>query len=295
MKQTRLLRTTSLILGLSVLFASCTSETLGPVPSTTLPDSAFLVTHASATLTGVPPEWISTAKKTLTIAYGHTSHGSQLTTGMTGLAAFRGSLYAWNGSGADSALRLRDMPFAGASDLGNPDRSAWATATRTYLGSHPEVNVVLWSWCGQVSTASQGDIELYLALMSSLERDFPAVKFVYMTGHLDGTGPDGNLHQRNEQIRKYCRENGKVLYDFADIESHDPDGNEFLSRMANDNCDYDANGDGSRESNWATLWQNAHPGMWYNCSAAHSQPLNGNLKAYAAWNLWARLAGWPGR
>jgi hypothetical protein len=28
--------------------------------------------------------------------------------------------------------------------------------------------------------------------------------------------------------------------------------------------------------------------------AAHSQPLNGNLKAYSAWWLWARLAGWPG-
>ena len=31
---------------------------------------------------------------------------------------------------------------------------------------------------------------------------------------------------------------------------------------------------------------------WYSCSSAHSQPLNANRKAYAAWWLWARLAGW---
>jgi hypothetical protein len=31
---------------------------------------------------------------------------------------------------------------------------------------------------------------------------------------------------------------------------------------------------------------------WYECSAAHSQALNGNRKAYAAWWLWASLAGW---
>ena len=31
---------------------------------------------------------------------------------------------------------------------------------------------------------------------------------------------------------------------------------------------------------------------WYKCSSAHSQPLNANLKAYAAWWLWARLVGW---
>ena len=62
----------------------------------------------------------------------------------------------------------------------------------TYLRAHPEVNVVMWSWCGQVSTASPGDIDTYLGLMAGLETEFPAVRFVYMTGHLDGTGPRGH-------------------------------------------------------------------------------------------------------
>ncbi len=61
-----------------------------------------------------------------------------------------------------------------------------------------------------------------------------------------------------------------------------------------DDCSY--NLDGGGRGNWATEWQNSHTeGVdWYTCSAAHSQPLNGNRKAYAAWWLWCRLAGWEG-
>jgi hypothetical protein len=115
-----------------------------------------------------------------------------------------------------------------------------------------------------------------------------------MTGHLDGTGTNGNLNIRNEQIRNYCLTNGKILFDFNDIESYDPDGNYYLDKDANDNCDYDSDGNGSLDKNWAIDWQNSHTINvdWYDCSPAHSQALNGNLKAYAAWWLWAKLAGW---
>jgi hypothetical protein len=130
--------------------------------------------------------------------------------------------------------------------------------------------------------------------MSGLEEDYPDVTFVYMTGHLDGTGVTGNLHIRNEQIRNHCITREKYLYDFADIESYDPDGNYYLDKNANDGCYYDSDRDGSLDANWAIDWQSSHAeGVdWYQCSSAHSQPLNANLKAYAAWHLWARIAGW---
>ena len=257
-------------------------------------DNSIIVDHRSVNLSLVPREWVEKAKSTLHIAYGHTSHGSQLTTGMKGLADFKGSLYFFNSGGRNGALDLRDRPFAGARDLGNPNRYAWETAARNYADSNPNINVVIWSWCGQVSNASESDIDNYLKLMSGLERDYPNVKFVYMTGHLDGTGLKGNLHRRNEQIRDYSKKNGKILYDFADIETYDPNGTYFGDRIPNDRCDYDTDNNGSRDGNWAREWQNAHPAKWYKCSSAHSEPLNANLKAYAAWWLWARIAGWSG-
>ena len=257
---------------------------------------SIIANHTKAKLTIISDEWIDSAKAKLHIAYGHTSHGSQLITGMDGLENWLGSKYAFNEGGLNGALDIDDYAFSGASDLGNPDFTAWEVATRNYLNdlNNSDVNVVIWSWCGQVSTATEENINTYLNLMSGLENDYPNVKFVYMTGHLDGTGVDGNLNQRNEQIRNYCTTNGKILYDFNDIESYDPDGNYYLDKYANDNCDYDSDGNGSLDKNWAIDWQNSHTLNvdWYECTAAHSQPLNGNLKAYAAWWLWANLAGW---
>lgn len=283
---------------------------LGPIAAglglfTLAPAQAILVDHTCASLDGVPASAIQRARETLHIAYGHTSHGSQLVTGMSDLVAFMNAkasdafpdnAFTFNSGGTGGALDLRDTPFSGASDLGAPDRTAWAAATRTYLAAHPEINVVIWSWCGQVD-GTAAEITTYLNLMSGLERDYPRVRFVYMTGHLNGTGAAGNVNVRNDQIRTYCRANGKALYDFADIESYDPDGRvNYMELFANDNCDYDSDGNGSLDRNWATAWQAAHTRNvdWYSCSAAHSQPLNGNRKAYAAWQLWARLAGWGG-
>ena len=259
--------------------------------------SAVIVNHTSISSDRIPSTWIDQAKQKLHIAYGHTSHGSQISTGMAGSLPWqeRTTPSALAGGGA---LDLRDYygDFGGlgvASDLGNPNRTAWESATRTYLAQNPAINVIIWSWCGQVD-GTQAEIQQYLDLMNGLEHDFPNVKFVYMTGHTDGAALTGNVPTRNKQIRDYCNANNKILYDFADIESYDPDGTYFGDKLVNDACDYDSNGDGIRDRNWAIDWQNAHPGEWYNCESAHSQPLNANMKAYAAWWLWARLAGWDG-
>ena len=258
--------------------------------------SPLIIDHSCTKLDQIPTEWINTAKANLHIAYGHTSHGSQITTGMTGLVSFKGSMFEWNNGGTNGALDLHDSGIAGANDLGNPNRTTWADATRNYLNDpqYSDVNVIIWSWCGQVSSATEEDINTYLNLMSGLETEFPLVSFVYMTGHLDGNGLTGNLHIRNNQIRDYCIANNKVLYDFADIEIWDPDFTYFGDKIPNDNCDYDSDGDLVRDANWAIEWQNSHiEGVdWYDCSSAHSQPLNANQKAYAAWWLWSCLAGW---
>jgi hypothetical protein len=294
-----------------VFFTSLLILILYSTGTAALAADATVVDHRCTDITQIPQAAIEQAKANLHIAYGHTSHGSQLTTGMTGLIEFANGgglglslptdIFAWNNGGIDGALDLEEGDGYGSGwmdhDCGYYPN--WVNETREYLNdpSHSDVNVIIWSWCGQASGYTEQEmIERYLAPMTQLEQDYPDVTFVYMTGHADGSGESGNLHLRNQQIREYCIANDKVLYDFYDIELYDPDGNYYGDKRVNDACEYDSDGNGSRDANWASEWQNAHDeGVdWYSCGAAHTQPLNANRKAYAAWWLWARLGGWTG-
>lgn len=279
----------AIILIINVILLSSVSSTNGYNLS-----SPIIAGHSIANmvrLDEIPNSAIITAKNTLHIAYQHTSHGSQITDGMNALPAFKEGkggttdLYDYNSS------FLHDGAMSSVPDVGYP---GWDNATRDYLDNpaNSDCNVIMWSWCGQASSQTeQSMIDHYLDPMNQLELEYPNVMFVYMTGHTDGTGLDGNLHLRNEQIRDFCISNNKILFDFADIESYDPDGNYYGDKNVNDNCDWN---NGTHSGNWALDWQATHTeGVeWFSCNCAHSQALNGNMKSYAIWWLWAKLAGW---
>ena len=53
---------------------------------------AVIIDHRHTDISLIPQTAIEQAKTDLHIAYGHTSHGSQLTTGMTGLVGFMNDL-----------------------------------------------------------------------------------------------------------------------------------------------------------------------------------------------------------
>ena len=259
----------------------------------------IIVDHTCTDISQIPAYWLEQAKQ-LTFHYAHTSHGSQINSGILNLES-QDSTYS---------VAIRTSTTAGLPPVEDPP------ALRMYDGNPPETYInpddywdgesgrnrtravadtgdygfSMWSWCGQVSGASPSYIQNYLATLNQFENEYSGMRFIYMTGHLDGTRAGGNLHIRNEQIRNYCIANNKVLFDFADIERYDPDSIDYLDLGANDNCDYSG-------GNWADEWcaDNPSSDLCASCSCAHSKALNCNRKARAFWWMMARLAGWnPG-
>jgi len=200
------------------------------------------------------------------IYYVHTSHGSQIVTGIS---------LVFNEDDTYDPPEIHEP----GDDLGHNGDTSWVPATRVYLETHPECNMAMFSWCGGVSDNTEEGIDIYLNKMAELETDYPAVIFIYMTGHLDGGGPDENLYIRNNQIRAYCATNEKILFDFADIESYDPDGVWYPDET--DAC------------NWCADWCAVHAEFGCTCGGcAHSHCFNCYLKGKAWWWMMARISGW---
>lgn len=249
----------------------------------------IIANHQSTNLQEIPSEWIQNAKTDFKIWYGHTSHGSQITTGMQTLENHIGEPYTFDYSGSSGSLSYQEEE---SYDLGHNGDLSWYYLTINKLNNpNNDRNVVMWSWCGGVSDNTPEGIDIYLNAMNLLEQSYPDVKFIYMTGHLD-IWADANLKAGNQQIREYCIENNKILFDFADIESYNPNGTYF--EYATDNCDYYQGPGWGYLGNWADEWCLANPGsdLCWSCSCAHSKALNCNLKGRAFWWLLAKMAGW---
>jgi hypothetical protein len=241
--------------------------------------AAIIIDHNCTGLSLIPDTWVDQVK-TKKLHYAHTSYGEQLTTGLerleTGnskysvviehnsLPAESGAFCIFDGQSSETYI---EPPLYWDSASGRAD-------TNSVLNNNSSISVSLWTWCQELEWYESSDAQRYLTAMALLEAANPGVTFIYATGNAQATDWDGyNRYLRNQQIRDYCNANGKVLFDFADLD-----------------CWY--NGDQATYQYEGTTVPVEHSGYAGEEEAGHTTYLNCEQKGKAVWWMMARVAGW---
>jgi hypothetical protein len=229
----------------------------------------------------IPQTWLDQARS-LDTFFAHMSVGDNILDGMADLQAQNPTRYtiAVYSGGADWFVSNSGI-------LHRPLGSNYQPLTKigtfdNYIrnGGYHIANVAMMKFCpgdlrpDYVTITGQEIWDAYRPMMAALEQDYPNVTFVWWTFPLSSVTAGGGLGNDeravfNAAVRGYCAANGCVLFDIADIQSHDPSGNPVV----------DSNG-------YEAMWDG------YTSDGGHLNETGRQRVANAMWHLLARIAGW---
>ena len=128
----------------------------------------------------------------------------------------------------------------------------------------------------------------------AFEDEHPDTTFIYWTTSLARSIGTPASETFNEQMRQYAIDNGKVLFDVADILSHDPDGNPCYDNR--DGVPYEAPGQSENYPDDGVQIPAICQHYTTEANGGHLGRVSTgrNRVAQAFWVLMARIAGWDG-
>jgi hypothetical protein len=272
-------RATFLIMGVTFIVLVSMVWSMSSILATgeTTDIAAILVNHTMVDPAQIPQIWLDAAREQDTF-FAHRSVGNNILEGLADWQSQNPGRYTidmalaepeWfiaNGGILHQLLGTNTEPQTKIDGFNMFIRGGYHTADAAMMkfcpsdvipfGTMPAVNIWL----------------RYRDMMAALEQDYPHTLFVWWTMPLSTASDDrGNDEKEifNELMRSYCDTDGCVLFDIADIESHDPDDNSVVSPAG-----YEAMWDG------------------YSDDGGHLN-MTGRLRVAAAyWWLLARTAGW---
>jgi hypothetical protein len=200
------------------------------------PSFAQIIDHTSVDGVASLPQATMDAIGAQKWFFTHASVGGNMLEGMADLNASNPTRYQLLQAsvGFNSSLDRADNPppstVAGTiyeCDRGNP---GWAEKIAIFQNSvnfagwrSPATPIAMNKFC---FIDQDANFNQYLNSMAALEATWPATTFVYSTMPLTTDEDDSNILRNNfnAEVRNYCRLNGRLLFDIADIESYCPLG-----------------------------------------------------------------------